>query len=90
MIASESGCRVDCVELSADYCVGAALRNRLTGLEDRIDVHRGSALELPFPDDSFDVVWMQNVGMNIADNCLVSAEAMLAMLGESGLVVERL
>jgi SAM-dependent methyltransferase len=30
-------------------------------------VHKGSALDLPFPDDSFDVVWMQNVGMNIAD-----------------------
>jgi ubiquinone/menaquinone biosynthesis C-methylase UbiE len=30
-------------------------------------VHRGSALNLPFPDDSFDVVWMQNVGMNTAD-----------------------
>ena len=41
--------------------------NRLTGLEDRIAVHKGSALDLPFPDDTFDVVWMQNVGMNIAD-----------------------
>jgi SAM-dependent methyltransferase len=30
-------------------------------------VHQGSALDLPFPDGSFDVVWMQNVGMNIAD-----------------------
>ena len=30
-------------------------------------MHKGSALDLPFPDDSFDVVWMQNVGMNIAD-----------------------
>ena len=53
--------------MSPDYCVGAALLNRLTGLDDRIDVHEGSALDLPFPDDSFEVVWMQNVGMNIAD-----------------------
>ena len=30
-------------------------------------MHQGSALDLPFADDSFDVVWMQNVGMNIAD-----------------------
>ena len=30
-------------------------------------MHKGSALDMPFPDDSFDVVWMQNVGMNIAD-----------------------
>jgi SAM-dependent methyltransferase len=67
MLASAIGCRVDCLELSADYCAGAALLNRLTGLEDRIAVHKGSALAMPFPGHAFDVVWMQNVGMNIAD-----------------------
>jgi sarcosine/dimethylglycine N-methyltransferase len=67
MLASAVGCRVDCLELSSDFCAGAVLLNRLTGLDDRIEVHQGSALDLPFPDHSFDVVWMQNVGMNIAD-----------------------
>ena len=67
LLASALGCRVDCIEMSSDYCTGARLLNRLTGLEDRIEVHEGSALDLPFPDDSFDAVWMQNVGMNIAD-----------------------
>ena len=67
LLASVLGCRVDCLEMSPDYCVGAALLNRLTGLDDRIEVHQGSALDLPFADDSFEVVWMQNVGMNIAD-----------------------
>ncbi len=67
MLASEAGCLVDCIEMSTDYCTGAALLNRLTDLDDRIKVHQGSALDLPFSDNSFDVVWMQNVGMNIAD-----------------------
>jgi sarcosine/dimethylglycine N-methyltransferase len=67
LLASEVGCRVDCVEMSPDYCAGAILLNRLTGLEDRIKVHQGSALDLSFPDESFDLVWMQNVGMNIGD-----------------------
>lgn len=67
MLAVAVGCSVECVEMSADYCVGAALLNRLTGLEDRITVAQGSALDLPYPDHSFDVVWIQNVGMNIAD-----------------------
>ena len=67
LLASALRCRVDCVEMSPDFCAGAVLLNRLTGLDDRIDVHMGSALDLPFHDDSFDVVWMQNVGMNIAD-----------------------
>ena len=131
LLASALGCRVDCLELSPDYCAGAALLNRLTGLEDRIGVHQGSALDMPFSDDSFDAVWMQNVGMNIADkrklyteicrvlkpggrfafqemvagktatsyfplpwatdpadSCLVSAEEMCSVLGESGFIAE--
>ena len=67
MLASTLGCRVDCIEMSSDFCAGAVLLNRLTGLGDRIEVHKASALALPFPDDSFEVAWMQNVGMNIAD-----------------------
>jgi ubiquinone/menaquinone biosynthesis C-methylase UbiE len=67
LLASAVGCRVDCIEMSSDYCAGATLLNRLTGLESRVTVHEGSALDLPFADDSFDVVWMQNVGMNIED-----------------------
>jgi SAM-dependent methyltransferase len=74
MLASSLGCRVDCLELSPDYCAGAVLLNRLTGLDNRIAVHRGSALAMPFPDDSFDVVWMQNVGMNIANKRKLYAE----------------
>jgi len=74
LLASALGCRVDCLELSPDYCAGAVLLNRLTGLDDRIEVHEGSALDIPFPDDSFDAVWMQNVGMNIADKHKLYAE----------------
>lgn len=67
LLASTLGCRVDCIDLSPDFCAGAVLLNRLTGLTDRIEVRQGSALDIPFADNSFDVVWMQNVGMNIAD-----------------------
>jgi sarcosine/dimethylglycine N-methyltransferase len=74
MLAHSPGCRVDCIELTSDYCAGAALLNRLTGLDDRIEVHQGSALDLPFPDDTFDAAWMQNVGMNIADKQKLYAE----------------
>lgn len=66
-IAATQGCPVVCLDMSPDYCVGAALLNRLTGLHEHIEVRQGSALELPFPDASFDVVWMQNVGMNIEE-----------------------
>jgi len=67
MLAVSPGCDVDCIELSPDYCAGAALLNRLTGLEHRVKVYEGSALDQPFADNLFDAAWMQNVGMNIAD-----------------------
>ncbi|MCG6871700.1 MAG: class I SAM-dependent methyltransferase [Gammaproteobacteria bacterium] len=74
LLASSQDCRVDCIEYSPDYCAGAVLLNRLTGLADRIEMHEGSALDMPFPADSFDVAWMQNVGMNIEDKPALYAE----------------
>lgn len=74
LIAASEHCQVECVELSPDYCTGARLLNRLTGLDDRILVHEGSALALPCDDAAFDVVWMQNVGMNIEDKAGLYAE----------------
>jgi SAM-dependent methyltransferase len=38
-----------------------------THLSHRVTFQKGSALTLPFPDHSFDVVWAQNSFMNIAD-----------------------
>ncbi len=73
-LASSLGCRVDCLDMSSDYCAGAKLLNRLTGLDGQIDVHQGNALGIPFPDETFDAVWMQNVGMNIADKKKLYAE----------------
>ena len=54
LLAAALACRVDCVELSPDFCAGAVLLNRLTGLDGQIAVHQGSALDLPFPDDTFE------------------------------------
>ena len=52
----------------------------------RVGVHQGSALDLPFSDDTFDVVWMQNVGMNIADKRKLYGE-IYRVLKTSGQVI---
>jgi hypothetical protein len=52
MLAATPGCHVECIDLSPDYCVAAALLNRLTGLEDRVAVKIGSALDIPYAADS--------------------------------------
>src|SRR5215831_13257624 len=40
---------------------------RLTGLTGQVTYRQGNALDLPFEDGTFDVVWSQNAAMNIAD-----------------------
>lgn len=66
-LATEGGCVVTVLDLTETYCrVGAMLTER-TGLHDRVTFHHGDALDLPFPDASFDVVWTQHSSMNIAD-----------------------
>ncbi|MFT5427059.1 MAG: ubiquinone/menaquinone biosynthesis C-methylase UbiE [Gammaproteobacteria bacterium] len=60
-------CNVVGVDLTEEYIsVGKKLTD-LVGLSDQVELHHGSALELPFEDESFDVVWTEHVQMNIAD-----------------------
>jgi len=74
LMASSVGCRVDCIDMSREFCKGAELLNRLTGLTELVRIFQGNALALPFHDHEFDVVWMQNVGMNIADKTALYRE----------------
>src|SRR5215469_5440679 len=66
-LAWRYGCRVSGVDLTAEFCRVAEMLTRLTGLVGRVDYRQGNALDLPFADVSFDVVWSQNAAMNIAD-----------------------
>ena len=66
-LASRYGCRVSGVDLTAEFCRVAEMLTRLTGLTERVDYRQGNALDLPFDDRSFDVVWSQNAAMNITD-----------------------
>jgi sarcosine/dimethylglycine N-methyltransferase len=66
-LAVEHGCTVTIVDLTESFVrTGQALTARL-GLAGRVVHQQGDALALDFPDASFDVVWTQNSGMNIAD-----------------------
>lgn len=66
-LAWRYGCRVSGIDLTAEFCRVAEMLTQLTGLGDRVDYRQGDALDLPFTDMSFDVVWSQNAAMNIAD-----------------------
>lgn len=74
-LAAELDCRVVVLDLTEEYCrVGEMLTAR-TGLSGRVTHQHGSALDVPWGDASFDVVWMQHMAMNIADKERLYAEA---------------
>lgn len=66
-LAGEFGSQVTVLDIIEEYCRVGEMLTALTGLSDRITFLRGDALELPFPNGSFDVVWTQHSSMNIAD-----------------------
>ena len=61
------GCRVDGIDLTPELIETGQVLTKRCGLADRIMLQVGDALDLPYPDQTFDVVWCQNVTMNIAD-----------------------
>ena len=66
-LAVEFGCHVTVIDLTESYVHAADEITARLGLGDRVTHQVGNALELPFDDGAFDVVWTQNSGMNIAD-----------------------
>ena len=66
-VADQCRCHVTAVDLTEEYCETARWLNRLVGLDERISVHQADVTELPFADETFDVVVSQHVQMNIAD-----------------------
>jgi len=74
LLAVEHGCEVVVLDLAASYVEAGSALTTLLGLVGRVAHLVGSALDLPFDDGEFDVVWTQNSGMNIADKVRLLAE----------------
>ncbi len=73
-LAKAFGCRVTGLDLTAEFVEVANMLARRTGLAGKVTYRQGDALDLPFPDASFDLVWSQNAAMNIADRDRLYAE----------------
>src|SRR6266576_4755828 len=55
------GCRVDGIDLTRELVETGKVLTERCKLADRVVLQVGNALELPYPDQTFDVVWCQNV-----------------------------
>ncbi|MFW9864620.1 MAG: class I SAM-dependent methyltransferase [Candidatus Thorarchaeota archaeon] len=64
-LASEFGCKIIGIDLCVEYCRAAELINERMGLNNRIEILEGNALNIPFEDSSFDIVFLEHVLMNI-------------------------
>lgn len=78
-LASTFGCAVTGLEPVADFCDAAAMLNEMTGLSARMSVKLGDALDMPFEDGSYDLVWTQNSTMNIEDKPKLFSEIRRAL-----------
>jgi len=72
-LATEFGCHVLVVDLTASYVqTGERLTARL-GLSDRVSHRVADALALDVEAEPFDAIWTENSGMNIADKARLYA-----------------
>lgn len=65
MLANSFACIVTVLDITQEYCRVGEMLTSLTGLSDRVKFRHGSALDMPFPAESFDAVWTQHSSMNI-------------------------
>ena len=66
-LAATFGCKVTGVDLSPGFIDAADYLTARCGLSDGVTFQTGDALQLPFEDGAFDIVYLQHVAMNIED-----------------------
>jgi ubiquinone/menaquinone biosynthesis C-methylase UbiE len=72
--ATRYQCRVTGIDLTDEYVETGRVLCGWVGLGDRVSLHQGSALSMPFADGAFDGAYMLHVGMNIEDKTTLCAE----------------
>lgn len=73
-LAAEFGCRVAGLDLTHNFTLAAEMLTARLGLGSLATFHQGNALAIPFDDNSFDIVWIQHMSMNIEDKARLFRE----------------
>lgn len=74
ILASHYGAQVDCLNVVQQQVIWSKELIRMHGLEDRVRVHLGSACDMPFADNAFDVVFCLEAAHCFADKPRFLAE----------------
>lgn len=75
VLASEFGCDVTGLDLTAEFVRSARVLTEACGLSGKVRFEQGDATAMPFDDASFDVAWTQHAVMNIRDRDALWREA---------------
>ena len=73
-VTNRYGSQVTGVDLTAEYVETGNTLSQWVGLKERITLHQGNALDLDFPNETFQGAYMLHVGMNIQDKAGLFAE----------------
>jgi ubiquinone/menaquinone biosynthesis C-methylase UbiE len=66
-LADRYRCQVAGIDLTDEYISVGKKLTEMVGLSDLVEHRHGSALEIPYENERFDIVWTDHVQMNIAD-----------------------
>ena len=86
MLAENYNCSATGIDLSADHIHAAVKLSEFMGISDRTQFFRADALDLPFEDNSFDIVWTQHTQMNIMDKEKFYSEINRVLIKEGAFV----
>jgi SAM-dependent methyltransferase len=73
-IASKFNNRVTGIDLTQEYIDTGQILSNWVGLDKQVTLYQGSALSMPFEDETFDGALMMHVGMNIENKALLFSE----------------
>lgn len=73
-LASTFGCHVQGIDLTPSFVEAANFLTGLVGLSDKVSFENGSAMDMPYADQSFDLAWTVQMQMNISDKAALYAE----------------
>ena len=86
-LAAEFGCEITGLDLVEEYCRTAEMLTERVGLSDKVTFRHGNAMDTPFDDGSFDVIWSQHTIMNIEDKPRFFNEACRLLRSEGRLAL---
>ncbi len=86
MLADDFNCEVTGIDICDEYIRTAKKLSELVGLSSKTEFIRADALNLPFENNSFDIVWTQHVQMNIQDKTRFYSEISRVLTDEGVLI----